>query len=93
MRVKLVLPAALGVVGVTALTAVAFGWPFEKAAYLAPVIVACLGAIAFLVVIWSRVVWESWLRQEHKGRIVAITLGAIAVIAALTALGLKLPRE
>ena len=51
MRAKVVLPAVLGVVAVTALTALAFGWSFEKAAYLAPVIVACLGAVAFLVVL------------------------------------------
>ena len=93
MRAKVVLPAVLGVVAVTALTALAFGWSFEKAAYLAPVIVACLGAVAFLVVLWSRVVWETWRHQAHKRRILAITLGAIAVIAVLTALGLKLPRE
>ncbi len=93
MRAKLVLPSALGVVAVTALTAWLLDWSFEKAAFLAPVIVVSLGAVAALAVLWTRVVWESLRRHEHPGRIVAIALGAIALIAALTALGLKLPRE
>jgi hypothetical protein len=65
----------------------------EHLALLAPLIVLALGAVAALVVIWSRVGWESLRRQEHPWRVLAIFVGFIALIAVLSALGLKLPRE
>jgi hypothetical protein len=66
---------------------------FEHLALLAPVIVVCVGAVAGLVVLWSRVGWESLQRHEHPWRVLALGLGFIALIAVLSALGLKLPRE
>jgi hypothetical protein len=66
---------------------------FEHLALLAPVIVIGLGALAGLVVLWSRVGWESLRRHEHPWRVLALGLGFIALIAVLSALGLKLPRE
>ena len=66
---------------------------FEHLALLAPVIVICLGALAGLVLIWSRVGWESLQRREHPWRVLALGLGVIALIAVLSALGLRLPRE
>jgi hypothetical protein len=66
---------------------------FEHLALLAPAIVIALGAVAGLVVLWSRVGWESLRRREHPWRALAFGLGVIALIAVLSALGLKLPRE
>ena len=65
----------------------------EHLALLAPVIVLAAGALAALVLIWSRVGWESLSRHEHPWRVVALVLGFVALIAVLSALGLKLPRE
>jgi hypothetical protein len=43
----------------TALAAVLLGWSFERAVILAPIVVMVAGAVGFLVVLWTRVVWES----------------------------------
>ena len=66
---------------------------FQHLALLAPVIVIGVGAVAALVVIWSRVGWESLQRREHPWRVLALSLGVVALIAVLSALGLRLPRE
>ena len=65
----------------------------ERLAFLAPVLVVAVGAAAGLVVLWSKVGWESLRRHEHPWRVLALGLGFIALIAALSALGIKLPRE
>ena len=62
-------------------------------ALLAPVIVIAVGALAALVMIWSRVGWEALRRHEHPWRVLALGVGFIALIAVLSALGVKLPRE
>jgi hypothetical protein len=93
MRLKVYAVAAAACIGACALFALALGWSFERAAFLAPVIVAGAGAVAGLVVLWSRVLWETLQRQRHPGRIVALALGAIALLVGLSILGLKLPRE
>jgi hypothetical protein len=66
---------------------------FEHLALLAPVIVIAVCALAALVLIWSRVGWESLRRREHPWRVLALSLGVIALIAVLSALGVRLPRE
>jgi uncharacterized integral membrane protein len=66
---------------------------FEHLAFLAPVIVIALGALAGLVMLWSRVGWEALRRHDHPWRVLALGAGFIALIAVLSALGLKLPRE
>jgi len=66
---------------------------FEHLALLAPVIVIAVGALAALVMIWSRVGWESLRRREHPWRVLALSLAVIALIAVLSALGVRLPRE
>jgi hypothetical protein len=45
--------------GLDALLAWLLDWSFERAVVLAPVVVAVAGASAFLVVLWTRVVWDS----------------------------------
>jgi len=80
-------------VGLAVLLAWGLGWSFERVAFLAPVIVFSAAAIVGLGLIWTRVAWESLQRQSHPGRIVAIGLGAIALLVGLSILGLKLPKE
>jgi hypothetical protein len=65
----------------------------ESVVLLAPVIVFSAAAIAGLVGLWGRVVYESLRRQRHPGRIVAAALAAAALIVVLTLLGVQLPRE
>jgi hypothetical protein len=58
-----VTPRALAVSAffVVALVAggMAFGLSFERAAFLAPVLVVVAGGFAFLVVLWAKVIRES----------------------------------
>jgi len=82
---------------VTAALVLAVVWVFEislsRAAVLAPVIVVALGAAAGVAVLWAKVGWESLQRRERPWLVAGIALAAIALIAALSLLGLELPRE
>jgi hypothetical protein len=91
MRASLV--SGLVVAGLVLLTVWLFGIRFERAAVLAPVLVVIAGALAGLFVLWTKVGWESLRRREHPWRIVALAVGVLAVLVALSLLGLKLPRE
>ena len=72
-------------------------WAFEislsHAALLAPVIVVAAGAAAGLVVLWAKVGWESLMRRRRPWLVAGIVVAAFAAIAALSLLGLDLPRE
>ena len=50
----------------TALAAWLLDWSFQRAATLSPIIVLVFGAVAFLIVLWSRVLWESI--RTHRRR-------------------------
>jgi hypothetical protein len=67
MRVRVpVLLASLAVcAGLTALAAWILDWSFQRAATLSPIIVLVVGAAAFLVVLWTRVLFES-LRTRRR---------------------------
>ena len=82
---------------VTAGLVLAVVWAFEislsRAALLAPVIVVAFGAAAGIVVLWAKVARESLGRSRRPWLIAGIAVGAVAVIAALSLLGLDLPRE
>jgi hypothetical protein len=82
--------------GVTALVVLAV-WvsdlSFERAALLAPVLVIGLGAVAGLVVFWGRIGWDSLRRSRHPRLIAAGALAFIALLVALTLLGVNLPHE
>jgi hypothetical protein len=82
--------------GVTALVVVAV-WvsdlSFQRAALLAPVLVIGLGAVAGLVVFWGRIGWDSLRRSRHPRWIAAGALAFIALLVALTLLGVNLPHE
>jgi uncharacterized PurR-regulated membrane protein YhhQ (DUF165 family) len=59
-------------------TALLFSMPLERAAVLAPVIVASAGALAFVVVLWTRIAITSLWGTRHPRRIVAA--GALALV-------------
>jgi uncharacterized membrane protein YidH (DUF202 family) len=81
------------IAGLVLLTVWIFEVPLERAAVLAPVLVVIGGAVAGLVVLWTRVGWESLRRHSHPWRLVTLALGVIAVLVTLSVLGLKLPHE
>ena len=56
----------------------------QQAAVLAPVIVVTLGATAFVIVLWAKVIWETLKRQRHPGRIVAGAVAALALLVVLS---------
>lgn len=82
---------------VIAALVLAVTWSFEislsRAALLAPVIVVCAGAAAGLAVLWAKVGWEALRRQRRPWLVAGIAVAAFALIAALSLLGLELPRE
>jgi hypothetical protein len=68
MRVPVLLASLAVCAGLTALAAWILDWSFQRAATLSPVIVVVVGAAAFLVVLWSRVVWESIRKRRGSVR-------------------------
>ena len=66
-RLRLTVLSLVACAGLDALAAWLLDWSFERAVILAPVVVAVAGATAFLVVLWTRVVWES-VRARRRGR-------------------------
>ena len=87
-------PAALAVVlGLVALTAWAFAWPFEKAAYLAPIIVVGGAAAVGLVLLWGKIAIDSLRESRHPRRVLAYWLVGLGLLVLLTVLGVKLPNE
>jgi len=87
-------PAALAVVLVlVALTAWALAWPFEKAVYLAPVIVVGGAAAVGLVLLWGKVAISSLRESRHPRRVLAYWVIGLGLLVLLTVLGVKLPNE
>jgi hypothetical protein len=88
------IPVALGVILVlVAATAWIMAWPFEKAVYLAPVIVIGGAAALGLVILWGKVAVQS-LRESKRPRLVlALWLAGLALLVLLSVLGVELPRE
>ena len=65
VSVRTVLISAVGVVVVIGLGMV-FGLSFERAAYLAPVLVLIAGGVAFLVVLWTKVIYEGVRKRSGR---------------------------
>ncbi len=87
-------PAALVVViGLCALTAWVLAWPFEKAAFLAPVIVVGGLALVGLVLLWGKIALDSLQESRHPRRVAAFWVFGILLLVLLTVLGVKLPNE
>ncbi len=90
---RAVLLSSVATAAVVLLAVLVFDLRLERAAVLAPVLVVVAGALAGLLVLWSKVGWESLRRQRHPWRIVGLAAGALALLAGLSLLGLKLPHE
>ncbi len=87
-------PAALAaVVALVALTAWVLAWPFEKAVYLAPVIVVGGAALVGLMLLWGKVALNSLRESRHPRRVLAYWLLGLGLLVLLTVLGVKLPSE
>ena len=83
----------MAVVALVALTAWALAWPFEKAAFLAPVIVVGGAAAVGLVLLWGKIALSSLRESRHPRRVLAYWLLGIGLLVILTVLGVKLPNE
>ena len=83
----------MAVVALVALTAYALAWPFEKAAFLAPVIVVGGAAAVGLVLLWGKIALSSLRESRHPRRVLAYWLLGIGLLVLLTVLGVKLPNE
>jgi hypothetical protein len=59
VRLRVALVAVAACLALAAVAALLFDWSFEKAVILSPVIVMVAGAAAFLIVLWTRIVWDS----------------------------------
>ena len=66
---------------------------FQRAILLAPVLVVGIGALAGLLVFWGRIGWDSIRRSRHPRLIVAGGIAFLALLVALTLLGVNLPHE
>jgi hypothetical protein len=88
------IPVAVAVVvGLVALTAWVMAWPFERAVYLAPVIVVCGAAVVGLVILWGKVALNSLRESRRPVLVLALWLAGLALLVLLTILGVRLPRE
>jgi hypothetical protein len=83
VRASAVAISACTCVVIVGLAAWLFDMSVERAALLAPVIVATVGITVALAILWTKVAAESLRRQRHPGRIVA---GSVAVLAVLVVL-------
>jgi hypothetical protein len=87
-------PAALAaILALVGLTAWALSWPFEKAIYLAPVIVVGGAAAVGLVLLWGKIALNSLRESRHPRRVLAYWLVGLGLLVLLTVLGVKLPSE
>ena len=93
MRLLRYTTALAAVLSLVALTAWALAWPFEKAAYLAPVIVIGGAAAVGLVLLWGKIALTSLRESRHPRRVLAYWAIGLGVLVLLTVLGVKLPNE
>lgn len=92
VSVKVWIPAAAAVVALSFLVAWLFSWPVEKAMFLAPVIVVCVGLLAFLFVLWIRIALLEFRKVRNQRRWIVAAITFVALVILLSALGLELPR-
>jgi hypothetical protein len=90
---KAALASGLVTAGLVLLVVWLFEVSLDRAAVLAPVIVVAFGAAAGVLVLWTKIGWESLQRRRRPWLVVGIAVAAIALIAALSLLGVNLPRE
>ena len=85
--------ALVVVLAMVAITAWALAWPFEKAVYLAPVIVIGGAAAVGLLLLWGKIAYSSLQESRHPRRVLGYWLLGIGLLVLLTVLGIKLPNE
>jgi hypothetical protein len=90
IRYPIALVVVLGLVG---LTAWLLKLPFGKAVTLAPVIVVGGAALAGLLLLWGKVAITQLRESRHPRRVLAFWVVGLTLLAVLTVLGVKLPRE
>ncbi|HJW67328.1 MAG TPA: hypothetical protein VLZ04_02100 [Gaiellaceae bacterium] len=93
MSSKAVLASGLVTAALVLLVVGVFEVSLERAAVLAPVIVLAFGAAAAVIVLWAKVGWEALQRRRRPWLVVGIAAAVVVLIAALSLLGLELPRE
>ena len=87
-------PVALGVILVlVGVTAWVMAWPFEKAVYLAPVIVVGSAAAVGLLILWGKVAVQSLKESKRPKLVLALWLAGLALLVLLSYLGVTLPKE
>jgi hypothetical protein len=93
MRALRYLAALVAVLALVTVTAWALAWPFEKAVYLAPVIVVGGLAAVGLVLLWAKIAFSSLRESRHPRRVLVYWLLGLGLLVLLTVLGVKLPSE
>jgi hypothetical protein len=93
MRVLRYLAALAVVLALVALTAWALAWPFERAVFLAPVIVVGGAAAVGLVLLWGKIALNSLRESRHPRRVLGYWVLGLGLLVLLTVLGVKLPNE
>jgi hypothetical protein len=93
MRVFRVALALAGVLVLVAVTSLVLAWPFEKAVFLAPVIVVCGAAVVGLLILWGKIAFQSLAESRRPRLVLGLWLAGIALLVLLTILGVNLPRE
>jgi len=83
----------VGVLALVAVTAWVLSWPFEKAVYLAPVIVVGGAAAVGLLLLWGKIALNSLRESRHPHRVLAYWVLGLGLLVVLTVLGVKLPSE
>jgi len=87
-------PLALAIViGLVALTSWLMSWSFGKAVTLAPVIVIGGAALVGLLLLWGKVALTQLRESRNPRRVLAYWLIGLALLVAMTVLGVKLPSE
>jgi hypothetical protein len=93
MRARVLIGSAVACLIAITFTALVFEMKVEHAIILAPVIVLSFGALAGLIVLWSRIAWESLKHRRHPWRIVAGGVLAFALLLVLSFFVGPLPHE
>jgi hypothetical protein len=84
MTPRRIAASAAACVALVVATAFVFDMPLERAAVLAPVIVVSAGALAFVVLLWTRVAIVSLRGTRHPKRIVAAGVAGLALLVVLS---------
>lgn len=84
---------SLGVAAIVLVAAAATDLSLGRAALLAPVLVVGIGAVAGLAVFWGRVAAQNLREAKRPKLVIGAALGVVALLVALTLLGVNLPRE